>query len=294
MRELNTMAVTLLCVLVFGCENLPPDTAKTTPDTQTENETGDAETPPFKFSTKGFNHAHWQSDRIVFKLVADEMTRQSLRGHFFTFDSYDELQLTNVILNQSIAETAEFIGFDANEFSSLNNPNTNNEESEQLPETKNALDDNVAANQMLMSPKLSRIVGKPVKVNFQPGTDNDKDIIFSANEAVLNIASMNIEFSGNVELKSESCKVRSERAIWLNKDYGFIFENDTTINRKRYFSPKFVKITRTGKCLVQRRLPDYSNQDIITETETRLLNSLPIEYRMLIGLAGLPASALEQ
>lgn len=289
MRIFKLMTALVICAVLSGCGNRPQDSAEI--DSSAEIEIPDNEqTDPFKFNVKGFKHAHWQSDQIVFALTADEMTRHALRGRFLTFESYDELQMTNVELRQTIDPETEFVGFDAAEFAALVEQRTDDAPADRLETVDTHTTDDIACHQTLMTPKLNRIDSKPIKIIFDSAPKNS--IALSADQATLNTASMNITFAGNVELHGKSCNIRSEQAIWLNKDYGFLFKDGSVVNKKRHNKPLFVKVSRSGQCVIQRRLPDYSNEDLIAETEAELIKSLPVEYRMLIGLAGMPATVL--
>jgi hypothetical protein len=69
--------------------------------------------------------------------------------------------------------------------------------------------------------------------------------------------------------------------------------NGVNINGKTQPHPRFISLQANGFCKDSRQIPLINNEDKLAAIENQMIVALPVEYQILLGLAGTPASALE-
>lgn len=320
-KKLDALLLTPLLLSFLACSKLPEE------ELPTDNEAPeqiDADYPcdDCKFRSAGFSHSHLDGKQLLFKLEAREVIKRARQGSFLRFSDYEELYFDSLNLMQFVSASHRLVSLDLDEFYHLADlksnqfqhakpaslPDNNQTELEDNPLTNVSTkpesiefqpkkqakptglpDDNqTEIKDKLLTHQLNRILAKPVTIEFQP--ERQAKITLKADNAQMLTDSMIIAFDSHVEVNAKHCRLSADSALWSNQHQGLLFLDGVNINGKTQPHPRFISLQADGFCKASRQIPLISNEDKLAAIENQMLVALPIEYQILLGLAGAPAS----
>ncbi len=294
LKKLDALLLTPLLFSLLACSKLPEE------ELPTDNEAPeqiDADYPcdDCKFRSAGFSHSHLDGKQLLFKLEAREIIKRVRQGSFLRFSDYEELYLDTLYLMQFVSSTHRLVSFELDEFYRFADLKSNHPQNPQLTNLPdgNQVDpiDSSTLEDKLLTHQLNRILAKSVTIEFQP--EKQSKITLKADNAKMLTDSMIIAFDGHFKVKARHCQLSADSALWSNRHQGLLFMDGVNINGKTQPHPRFISLQANGFCKASRQIPLINNEDKLAAIENQMIVALPVEYQILLGLAGTPASVLE-
>lgn len=287
-KKLDALLLTPLLFSLLACSKLPEEELPT--DTEAAEQI-DADYPcdDCKFRSAGFSHSHLDGKQLLFKLEAHEVIKRARQGSFLRFSDYEELYFDSLNLMQFVSASHRLVSLDLDEFyrlADLKSNHTQHATPVSLPD-----DNQTELEDKLLTHQLNRILANPVTIEFQP--EKQAKITLKADSAQMLTDSMIIAFDSHIEVSAKHCTLSADSALWSNRHQGLLFMNGVNINGKTQPHPRFISLQANGFCKDSRQIPLINNEDKLAAIENQMIVALPVEYQILLGLAGTPASALE-
>ncbi len=293
-RILNVLSLIPIFFSFLACSKLPDEDLPVDDEAAEQIDT-DYPCDDCKFRSAGFSHSHLDGKQLLFKLEAREVIKRARQGQFLRFSDYDELYLDGLYLMQFVSSTNRFVQFDLDEFYRFTDLKSDKIQS--LVQTAPPGNNQIGSPEQSPSPdklltnQLNRILAKPIQIEFHP--EKQAKITINADYAQMLTDSMNIAFDGNLKISAKRCLLSADSALWSNQHQGLLFLDGVNFNGKIQSNPRFIKLQANGFCKISRQSPDISDEDKLAAIENQMIIALPIEYQILLGLAGTQASSLE-
>ena len=287
-KKLDALLLTPLLFSILACSKLPEEELPTNNEAP---EQIDADYPcdDCKFRSAGFSHSHLDGKQLLFKLEAREVIKRARQGSFLRFSDYEELYFDSLNLMQFVSAAHRLVSLDLNEFYRLADLKSN--ESQHAKPASLPDDHQSQLEDKLLTHQLNRILAEPVTIEFQP--EKQAKITLKAYSAQMLTDSMIIAFDSHLEVNAKHCKLSADSALWSNQHQGLLFMDGVTINGKTQPHPRFISLQADGFCKASRQIPLINNEDKLAVIENQMIVALPVEYQILLGLAGKPASVME-